>query len=83
MELAKPYQNDLLDEHVECIRICEPMRREEDDPGYLNPQNAELDMYLFQLNEDEAFDEMDDQEDLVMSHQWLLPSRELHGLWDA
>jgi hypothetical protein len=83
IEVSKPYHNDLLDEHVESIRICEPIRSEEDYLDHANLQNAELDVYIFQLNDEQVFEEVDDQEDLVTSHQWILPSRELHPLWDT
>jgi hypothetical protein len=83
LDLSKPYQNETLDENIENIRICETMKRQGDYVDYVNPQEVELDIYLFQMNEEKMFDEIDEEEDVTTSHQWILPSKELHGLWDT
>jgi len=47
----------------------------------------EFDFYTFELNEDgEEADYMDDEDDdgqSPASHQWILPSKSLDGLWDS
>ena len=40
-------------------------------------------VYVFQLDEDGAGEEMDGDEDIATYKEWPLPAREFHGLWES
>ena len=44
-------------------------------------ENCAPQIHVYQLNEDEPSDELD-EEDATTNSQMLLPSKELTGLWD-
>lgn len=40
-------------------------------------------LYIFQLNDDDCEqEELEDEENLAASNNWLLPSAEFQGLWE-
>ncbi len=75
-----------LSHHVESANIVDTV---------LNPLyngvvlfwQADLRIYVFQLNEEGSAEEMAEEEgesaDLPACRQWVLPCREFHGLWDS
>ena len=54
-----------------CLRLC----------LCLNPR-LKVSIHVYQLNEEGASEEGTDEDDEVVAcQQWVLPSREFHGLW--
>ena len=45
-------------------------------------ENVILNIHIYQLNEDDAIEEYQDDENLLTAHHWDLPARALDGLWD-
>nr|AHB51067.1 pachytene checkpoint 2-like protein [Nodipecten subnodosus] len=76
------FDDPFLHEHVNSIALCDS------DLSGSNRQTIdlcgrELQLHVFQLQEDGPGIEELDEEDLAAASHWLLPARDLHGMWDS
>lgn len=73
------FDDEFLVDHVQSITICDT------DLG----QSADLtrsscQIHVYQLNEDgPAAEELDEEEDIPAANHWLLPTKDLSGIWDS
>ena len=49
----------------------------------LDPRQLHFTVNVFQLNEDGAGEEMDGEDDIATYKEWVLLSRDFHGLWES
>lgn len=74
--------DEYLQQHVEGVMVRGP-------EGYTTPvavADAFLHIYVFQLSDDPPFADVEGShhtEAVALSNQLLLPSRQLHGIWDT
>ncbi|CAG8638117.1 14915_t:CDS:2, partial [Dentiscutata heterogama] len=45
-------------------------------------ENVDLDIHVYQLNEDDVVEEYQEEENVLTANYWDLPARALDGLWD-
>ncbi|CAG8642192.1 11414_t:CDS:10, partial [Funneliformis caledonium] len=69
----------ILKKNVEYIRVSEVMGNASE---FQTLENVILNIHIYQLNEDDAIEEYQDDENLLTAHHWDLPARALDGLWD-
>jgi hypothetical protein len=48
----------------------------------INVATVDLRVHVYQLDEEGSVEERADGDKVPSAREWLLPSRELHGLWD-
>lgn len=56
-----------------CTVLCHCIQ-----PLYLNPV-----LNPVQLSEDGPAEELEGEEDIATFHEWQLPARDFHGLWES
>ena len=71
-------------EHVESVTLNfeEKLPTDDADP-VLDPRQLHFTVNVFQLNEDGPGEEMDGEDDIATYKEWVLPSRDFHGLWES
>ena len=74
----------IVTEHVESVTVNfdEKLPTDDADP-VLEPRQLHFAVNVFQLNEDGAGEEMDGEDDIATYKEWVLPSRDFHGLWES
>ncbi|ORX98587.1 pachytene checkpoint protein 2 [Basidiobolus meristosporus CBS 931.73] len=70
-----------LNENVESIKIGEASTGLEYQVYELEKVTVEF--HIYQLNEEEAVEEMNEDENIPVSNHWVLPARCLDGLWES
>ncbi|KAJ3036167.1 Pachytene checkpoint protein 2 [Rhizophlyctis rosea] len=71
-----------LRSNVEFIQLCEV--RGHDINSWSRPfEQLAMNIHVYQLSEQERSEEINEEEKIMTFNHWLLPSRELHGLWDS
>eukprot|EP00053_Salpingoeca_punica_P008296 m.74823 g.74823 ORF g.74823 m.74823 type:complete len:439 (+) comp14538_c0_seq1:165-1481(+) len=79
------FADPALTEHVESITVVDlPMAVQSIDTASQERAGRFI-IHVFQLNMEEAAEEMDDTDDdeITAAQQWILPSGEFHGLWES
>lgn len=78
-----PQGVDVL-EHVDNVTVNydEKLPGDDADPIY-GLEDLNLAVNVFQLNEDGAGEEMDGEDDIATYKEWVLPSRDFHGMWES
>ena len=81
--LVLPTGVDVL-EHVDNVTVNydEKLPGDDADPIY-GHEDLNLAVNVFQLNEDGAGEEMDGEDDIATYKEWVLPSRDFHGMWES
>ena len=81
--LVLPQGVDVL-EHVDNVTVNydEKLPGDDADPIY-GHEDLNLAVNVFQLNEDGAGEEMDGEDDIATYKEWVLPSRDFHGMWES
>ena len=81
--LVLPQGVDVL-EHVDNVTVNydEKLPGDDADPIY-GHEDLNLTVNVFQLNEDGAGEEMDGEDDIATYKEWVLPSRDFHGMWES
>ena len=81
--LVLPTGVDVL-EHVDNVTVNydEKLPGDDADPIY-GLEDLNLAVNVFQLNEDGAGEEMDGEDDIATYKEWVLPSRDFHGMWES
>ena len=81
--LVLPTGVDVL-EHVDNVTVNydEKLPGDDADPIY-DLEDLNLAVNVFQLNEDGAGEEMDGEDDIATYKEWVLPSRDFHGMWES
>ena len=81
--LVLPTGVDVL-EHVDNVTVNydEKLPGDDADPIY-DYEDLNLTVNVFQLNEDGAGEEMDGEDDIATYKEWVLPSRDFHGMWES
>ena len=81
--LVLPRGVDVL-EHVDNVTVNydEKLPGDDADPIY-GLEDLNLAVNVFQLNEDGAGEEMDGEDDIATYKEWVLPSRDFHGMWES
>ena len=81
--LVLPTGVDVL-EHVDNVTVNydEKLPGDDADPIY-DYEDLNLAVNVFQLNEDGAGEEMDGEDDIATYKEWVLPSRDFHGMWES
>ncbi|GAQ79558.1 AAA-type ATPase [Klebsormidium nitens] len=77
-----PGEDPFIDAHVQSISICDTDRRGDDQRVLLFWQVA-LQIHVYQLSEDGPAEELEGDEDIATFHEWQLPARDFHGLWES
>ncbi|CAG8514234.1 7021_t:CDS:10 [Ambispora leptoticha] len=82
-EITDFYDIPLLGEHVESMKIAEAGGSGDDDSEAIYIlDDVNLAIHVYQLEEEGAVDEFQEEENVLTAHHWELPSRALEGLWD-
>ena len=81
--LVLPTGVDILD-HIDNVTVNydEKLPGDDADPIY-GHEDLNLAVNVFQLNEDGAGEEMDGEDDIATYKEWVLPSRDFHGMWES
>jgi hypothetical protein len=81
--LVLPTGVDIL-EHIDNVTVNydEKLPGDDADPIY-GHEDLNLAVNVFQLNEDGAGEEMDGEDDIATYKEWVLPSRDFHGMWES
>ena len=81
--LVLPTGVDIL-EHIDNVTVNydEKLPGDDADPIY-DLEDLNLAVNVFQLNEDGAGEEMDGEDDIATYKEWVLPSRDFHGMWES
>ena len=81
--LVLPQGVDVL-EHVDNVTVNydDKLPGDDADPIY-GHEDLNLAVNVFQLNEDGAGEEMDGEDDIATYKEWVLPSRDFHGMWES
>lgn len=81
--LVLPTGVDIL-EHIDNVTVNydEKLPGDDADPIY-GLEDLNLAVNVFQLNEDGAGEEMDGEDDIATYKEWVLPSRDFHGMWES
>eukprot|EP00249_Psilotum_nudum_P036438 c731_g1_i1 orf=200-1618(+) len=76
-------------ENVQSIHICDTDNQSSGLDGQTCSNKVFLfwqvilNVHVYQLNDEGPGEEMDNSENIASFHDWVLPSREFHGLWDS
>ncbi|CAG8613109.1 7764_t:CDS:10 [Ambispora gerdemannii] len=81
-EITDFYDIPLLGEHLENMKVAEAGGSSDDSEAIYILDDVNLDIHVYQLEEDEAVDEFQEEENVLAANHWELPSRALEGLWD-
>jgi len=82
-----PPDNEFLTKNVKGIIVyCEPKVHlnapQSTVTTFFNPSSQQANIHIYQLNEDQASEEMEES-DTPACQQWILPHKEFHGVWDS
>ncbi|KAG9284286.1 hypothetical protein G9A89_002096 [Geosiphon pyriformis] len=71
----------LLRDNLENMKVADASGGDSEAIQILN--EVTLNIHVYQLNEEEAVDEFQEEDNVLTANHWELPSRALEGLWDT
>ncbi|XP_052061155.1 pachytene checkpoint protein 2 homolog [Mytilus californianus] len=76
------FDDSFLQEHVQSVFLCDTDLANSEKKG-IDLTGNNIQIHVYQLQDDGPGTEELDDEDLAAANHWLLPSTDFHGMWDS